>query len=303
MPAARIVLSLDFELRWGVAHVWGTDMAAYRRNLEGVREAVPRLLEAFASGGVRATWATVAAIACDSWDEYLAAAPPVPPIGAAALARTAALPRLDPAGRLHFAPDLVRLVQRTPGQELGSHSFSHFPFAPRFTARHVEDDARAVAALFERKLGLRPESFVYPRNVVAFPEVLAALGLRSLRGNPPLLAWRLTPGLRDLPAARALRFAESLARSPPARRAPGSAFVPASAFLRLTLPTPLFDLHRARLAAAATRLREGEFLHLWFHPHNLGARPVEQVRRVVSVLSAITEATRGAATFCAMREV
>ena len=60
--SGRVVFSLDFELRWGVHDVYGTDFSAYRSNLEQVRDAVPVLLRLFSSYGVRATWAAVGAL-------------------------------------------------------------------------------------------------------------------------------------------------------------------------------------------------------------------------------------------------
>ena len=52
---ADIVLSIDFELRWGVQDKLGDDFAAYRRNLEGVADVVPGTLEVFEKCGARAT--------------------------------------------------------------------------------------------------------------------------------------------------------------------------------------------------------------------------------------------------------
>src|SRR5215475_4530212 len=74
----KVVWSLDFELRWGVHDVLGLDRDRYRKNLEGAREAVPKLLQLFTQRGVRATWATVGALACRNWDEYFRRAPGPP---------------------------------------------------------------------------------------------------------------------------------------------------------------------------------------------------------------------------------
>ena len=45
----RIVLSLDFELRWGVHDLYGDDFEANRAVLERVHEAVPALLSLLAA--------------------------------------------------------------------------------------------------------------------------------------------------------------------------------------------------------------------------------------------------------------
>ena len=211
------------------------------------------------------------------------------------------LPSLDPAGRLHFAPDLVELVARAPGQELGSHSFSHFFYGePGFVCRDATADATAVAELFERKFGSPPRSFVFPRNQVGFVDVLEQHGLRHVRTNPATAVWNAPIGVREWGPLRAVRFAESFIGMSPARRA--GAAVPASGLVRLNLPEPLFRAHRVALARATSRLRDDEFLHLWFHPHGLGDAPAQRVARLESVFSAISDATRGDVRFLAMAE-
>jgi hypothetical protein len=57
-----LVVSLDFELLWGVRDRYPADGGAYRRNLLGVRQAVPRMLALFEEFDVAGTWATVGAL-------------------------------------------------------------------------------------------------------------------------------------------------------------------------------------------------------------------------------------------------
>src|SRR5262245_13071649 len=53
-----LVISLDFELHWGVRDKRPVD-GSYRENLLGAREAIPRMLDLFEEFGIAATWATV----------------------------------------------------------------------------------------------------------------------------------------------------------------------------------------------------------------------------------------------------
>ena len=57
-----VVISLDFELRWGMHDRLGTNYDAYRENLENVREIVPALLKLFSEHKIRVTWACVGAL-------------------------------------------------------------------------------------------------------------------------------------------------------------------------------------------------------------------------------------------------
>src|SRR5688572_30050895 len=135
---ASVVFSVDFELRWGVHDVHGTNLDGYRGELEQGRENVPRLLGLFSSCDIHATWATVGAIGCKDWGEYFRRAPPPPRYANPAFAIKPEYADMDPDGHLHFAPDLVRAVCATPGQELGTHTFTHLYMGePGVTAEDV----------------------------------------------------------------------------------------------------------------------------------------------------------------------
>jgi hypothetical protein len=297
----RVVVSLDFELRWGMTDVFGRDMSAYRSNLLGVREIVPALIERFEKRGIHATWATVAALACENWDEYQAAAPKAPHYLETSLAIPSDLRTLDASGDLHFAPELVSLIAHSK-QELASHSFSHFFFGePGAMEKDARDDAKAVSDFFQKKFKKRPTSLVFPRNQVAFGEIFAEHGLRTQRSNPQNAIWDLPVELREWKPARLMRFAESFVGVTPARRA--GIYFPASSFVRLQLPEPLFRLHRLALARAARALRSHEYLHLWFHPHNLGDAPTMRMDRLESIFDAIGDAVSGAVEFFPMAAV
>src|SRR5205814_1639681 len=93
---------------------------------------------------------------------------------------------VDPEGRLHFAPELVRTIHATPGQELGTHTFSHILMRePGVTADDVRADLYAVAQLSQDRFGAPPVSLVFPCNQVAFLPVVRSCGIRIWRGNEP----------------------------------------------------------------------------------------------------------------------
>ena len=69
----QFVISLDFELHWGVRDHTAVDQ--YRENLLGVREVVPALLARFRQREVHATWATVGILFAKTRAEALQHAP------------------------------------------------------------------------------------------------------------------------------------------------------------------------------------------------------------------------------------
>jgi hypothetical protein len=282
------VVSLDFELRWGMYPRLRDQADAYRQHLLGERDAVPGLLSLFERTGVRATWATVGAVGCDNWDEWEARNPGFPSYTNESLRWSPAYQRIDPSGRLHFAPDLVRAIQQAAGQELASHTFNHiFMLEPGCTDDDVLRDALAVNALFEDKFGGAPKSLVFPRNQLAKLDVLARAGLQAWRDVPGVDYWEPGPGA-NAPLARLSRMADSLIRLGN-RCAPG-AEMRASHFVRFDLPWPLWKPHVRRIVDDARRLRDGEVLHLWWHPHDLGGNVRQGLTRAEEVLAAVHDA-------------
>jgi hypothetical protein len=287
---SAFVVSLDFELRWGVWDSVGDDPTAYRRNLEGVRDVVPMLLELFATHEVGASWAVVGALACEGWDELHARAPRPPQYEAAALRRDLSRPRAwDAAGRVHFAPELVALVNRAPRQELASHTFLHTYFRERgVTDADVRADAAALARLFVERFGAAPTSLVFPRNQVARTDVLTECGIARWRENPRPRFWAASRSDEQSAWVRASRLADALLPIG-ARRAPAHEHR-ASQFVRFNLPRPMWRAHLRRMASDARRMRAGEAFHLWWHPHNLGALPDVGRSRVGELIAVLSSA-------------
>ncbi len=289
--SASLVLSLDFEMRWGMLDKLGTDMSRYRRNLEGVRDVVPATLAWLASNAVNATWAVVGALACDDWEEHTARSPAWPAYRDPALLWNDAYAQGDPEGRLYFAPNLVRDIVAAPGQELASHTFNHvYKGAPGFMRRDAEADTVAMARVLEEKFGVHAKSLVFPRNEVAFTDVLAAHGITAYRDNPRPAFWSPSETMQRSYAAKALRLLDALV--PIGRRvAEGGRAQRASHFVRWAFSPAAWKAHQRRIVNDAASLRDGDVLHLWWHPHNMGADPEGNLRRLDELYDAIVKAS------------
>ena len=128
LSGGTFVVSLDFELHWGVRDRWS--VGDHRARLLGAREAVPAMLELFEAFGIHATWAIVGFLFFEGKRELLDALPSrrpayVDPVLSpyAGLAAIGASERDDP---FHFAPSLIRQIAHTPDQEIGTHTLSHY---------------------------------------------------------------------------------------------------------------------------------------------------------------------------------
>ena len=69
MDKGTLLISLDFELFWGVLDCHTYD--SYGKNVLGGRNAIPKLLELFKKYGVHATWATVGMMFADNVEDCL----------------------------------------------------------------------------------------------------------------------------------------------------------------------------------------------------------------------------------------
>jgi len=274
------VVSLDFELHWGVRD--RRSVADYRENLLGVRRVIPALLDLFSEFGIHATWATVGFLFFETIDELVAAIP-------------AELPRyadrnLDPFAVLneigrdeaedpfHFAPSLIRQIQASAGHEVATHTFSHYyAGVPGPSLESFRADIRAAKSAGQR-FGAEIKSIVFPRNQVSIPHIriCAEEGLIAYRGvesDPYIAAGNGTVN-------RAKRFADAYVNlagpccgEPRKLEGLEIVSVPQSRFLR-PCPGPLGLLDALKLRRILSSMNfaaENQLLfHLWWHPHNFG---------------------------------
>lgn len=292
LSMSHLVISIDFELYWGVAEALTLD--AYRGNLEGVWDAVPKILALFRQYGVRATWATVGMLTCRDYAQWRDLRPAVMPGYVRQRYSTYTLGNeAKQFPRLFFARPLVEQILSSPGQELASHTYSHF-YCDEIGATPEQFAADlACACHVAADLGVAYRSLVFPRNQVQeeFISVLAGFGIQVYRGNQDHWLYRnghLTPGGL---AGRAIKLADSYfpltgshAACPNRRR--GLIDVPASHFLRPWSRHLAFleTARRSRLKQAMTEAAvSGQVCHLWWHPHNFG-RNLEQNLGILEAL-------------------
>lgn len=187
--------------------------------------------------------------------------------------------RTEEADPWHFGRSLVERIAETPGQEIGTHSFSHFHYLePGFTREAFAADLDAARSLASAA-GLAPCSIVFARNQMDKAAVAIAVdrGFPAFRGNPASALYRARAGADNSPAVRLGRLVDSIApltragAEGKAKAALGG--IDASRFLRpwnARFPA-LSRLHLRRVMSEMDRVaRAGGVYHLWWHPHNFG---------------------------------
>ena len=131
MPIQKgvFVISLDFELFWGVRDIY--KLTNYKKYLLREREIIPKMLDMFSRNAIHASWATVGLLFFKSKDEMLSSLPQSLP----SYTNSNLSPYLDLEESVgtneqmdphHYAPSLIRLIQRTKYQRVSTHTFSHY---------------------------------------------------------------------------------------------------------------------------------------------------------------------------------
>ncbi len=290
-PAGALVISLDFELYWGVRD--SRLLEEYGENILGARRAIPALLALFRRYRIHATWATVGFLFCRTQEELLAVSPPQRPRYRDArlcpYEATGALGADESADPYHYALSLIEKIREFRSQEIASHTFSHYYcLEPGQDSTSFEADLTAAVEIASR-IGIDVRSLVFPRNQVnaAYLETCARYGFTAYRGVTP--GWMYSPGGSIV--KRLLRLADTYLRlsgdnTVLPEMSHSLVNVPASRFLRPYSGSlaPFDGLRLRRICAGLTAAaKRGRIYHLLWHPHNFGVN----LDRNLSFLEAI----------------
>jgi len=293
-----LVISLDFELHWGLRDQVQRDSPGFA-DLSSSRQSVVDLATLFARRGIRATWATVGFLFASTGSELSGFLPEVRP----AYQRREYDPYVEPVGSdessdpEHLAGSLVRLLAATPGQEVASHTFSHY-YCLEDGQR--EEDLRAdltAAQAIASTHGLQLTSLVLPRNQwnPRYARTVLDCGFNCIRGPQPSWGHQARPDHDQGLVSRAARLVDTYAGlGPPpttawdsVRGEDGLSDVPASAFLRPYSPRRrhLEAVKMKRIVAGMRdAARRRRIFHLWWHPHNFAPHPRESFAQLGHLL-------------------
>ena len=293
MTAAKFVISLDFELFWGVSDT--QTIAGYGCNVLGEWQVVPRLLALFRAHGIRVTWATVGMAMCRNYAQWRDIRPSILP----GYTRIKTSPYLMEKfvmehPMLFFARPLVEQILVTEGQELATHTYSHFYCNEAGATQHQFAADLVCARIIAADMGVHFRSVVLPRNQIieSFVSVLPDAGIKVYRGNAGHWLYQNGDAVAGGIAGRVARFTDAClplsgSRTVHERHNGCLVNVPASLFLypwsarhRALVPLRLYRLKKCMTEAA----RMGGIFHLWWHPHNFGINIEQNLAMLVEVL-------------------
>lgn len=276
---STLVVSLDFELFWGVQD--GRTIEEYGPNVFGGREAIPALLDLFSEYGIHATWATVGMMFAESGKELVSYSPELKPTyeneDLSAYNCIKSIGENENSSPEFLAPSIIKLISKTEGQEIGSHTFSHFYCLEKGqTIEQFEADMKAAIKIAEDN-GYRLTSAVMPRNQCSsdYINVLKKLGFTAYRDEEN--DW-IHEKVKINPLKRLLRLADVyLPLTGKGGYKPkneggivnlvGSRmYKPYFKSLAFLEKVKLHRIKKQMLHAA----KRGLVFHFWWHPHNIG---------------------------------
>ena len=290
------IISLDFELHWG--RFDKTPMEGNEQYYLQTRQAIPKILQLFEEFNMEATWATVGMLFAKDLQEWEQFSPvDKPSYSQQKFSAYHWLKRNHVGEEFLFAPDLIKTILNTKGQELGSHTFSHYyTLADGQTPNQFRQDLQAVQQVAKEKLGVVLSSLVFPRNQFnqIYMKICREEGFTTIRSNPSDWYWKDTS--QESLIKKIFRTGDTMvplgktSSYPLSEIQVGDDFplmLPASRFFRpyhsrLTLLNRLKMkriLHEMTYAA-----QKGEVYHLWWHPHNFGRNPQKSLEELKEIL-------------------
>ena len=296
--SGKLVISLDFELFWGMRDK--TSIEKYKDNLLGVREIIPSILNLFKKYKIHTTWAVIGFIFYKDRDSLIKDLPVIKPNYANELLSSYLyLNKIrlnNELDHFHSAPSLIKMINNFPHQEVGTHTFSHYYCLEEGQNLETFKADLMSAIKIAKNYDIIIESIVFPRNQFnhEYLNICKELGIRAFRGNQSSWIYRPLKEENVSVFIKLLRFIDrnfnitghntfsfnQINKSIPIN-------IKASRFLywyskRFKVLEPL-RLKRI-LSDLTYAAKKGEIYHLWWHPHNFGVNQEENVLFLEKIL-------------------
>jgi len=290
-----LVISLDFELLWGVF-----DKVDYKEKevyFSNTRKVIPEILNLFSEYKIHSTWATVGMLLNKDWEEWRGNVPESLPnykntdLSAYDYGKTLNSPETE---LFCFAKDLIQQIQNTPNQEIGTHTYSHYYCLEEGqTLESFKADLEKSIKL-AKQMGIELKSLVFPRNQFNedYLKVCYELGIENVRSNPTDWYWKDTQN--DSLKNKIFRTGDAyiglnnksykltdlkIEKGKPLSQKAGRLLRPYSAIKFLN------DLKLKRIKSEMTcAAKNNEIYHLWWHPHNFGNNSTENIANLKDLL-------------------
>jgi len=280
-----MIISLDFEMYWGVQDRLRKNQGYAFSNLVHVPDVVKQLCQLFLEYSTRATWATVGLLNKNSLDEVLQISKHEQPD----YKDRRLNPYEDAKSKIKTLPeyifinrDLINIISATIGQEIASHTFSHFYTLE--LGQNLEEFKVDCEKFNESFSEFKVHTIVFPRNQVNldYLPLLEDYGIVCYRGTQKHWAYETRPRLNENVFIRLFRMLDKYANLgndysfsyDEIEKVRGVLNIPQSRFFSPSKSgRPLLNYLRiSRIKREMKKAaQQNNFYHLWWHPHNFGS--------------------------------
>jgi peptidoglycan/xylan/chitin deacetylase (PgdA/CDA1 family) len=276
-----LVISLDFEMLWGVFDK--VDYAQKMQYFKNTQNLIPELLKLFSEYQINVTWATVGMLFNKNWDEWMNNFPEILPeyqntkLSAYNYGRENKEFLND---NLCFAGDIIDTVKNTHGQEIATHTYSHYYCLEK--GQNI-DSFRCdleMAIKLAKMRDIQLESLVFPRNQFnsSYLQVCCELGIKGVRINPANWYWRNTQ--QNTLQQKIFRTGDAYIGpkdKPYDFKSMSNTFPVQQRASRLLRPKVKSFKNNFKLKRIYSEMKyaanNNKIYHLWWHPHNFGNDP------------------------------
>ena len=289
-----LVFSLDFELYWGVTD--SRTIEGYGPDIITGRETIPRLLKLFDKYGIHATWGTVGMLFAENKEQLAKYIPEIKPdyenVRLSAYRHFETIGSCESEDNLHYAHSLIKEIIKNKHQEIGSHTFSHYYCREKGqTIEAFADDIKSARRIAKEIFDIDIKSFIFPRNYfnADYLKVLKENNIFAVRGNQNHFAYDKNKMISRLFRLIDMYIPICGGKSYYKHECyqDGIVDVKASVFFRkydkrLSFLEPLKMLNVKHLMKIAAK--KGKVIHIWWHPHNMGANPDKFLEQIEELL-------------------
>jgi len=292
-------ISLDFELHWGCFETKRELNLTAQEYFNNTRKAIPQMLALFEEHHIHVTWATVGMLFCKDvkdWEAHIPAAiPGFNNHNVSAYEWVKEFGFFSEKDPFHFAPEIIKSIQSTPHQEIGTHTYAHyFCLEAGQTIEQFRADIK-MACEVARNFGIEMKSLIFPRNQFNkdYISVCNEFGIIAVRSNPKVWYWSPTTASGFF--RRLFRSGDAYLKIQPIKMV----YLKDIDTKQLPLQLPASRLYRPwspkyalanklkmrRILNEMTRAaKKGAYYHLWWHPHNFGNHPsqcLEELKEII----------------------
>ncbi|MCT4588178.1 MAG: polysaccharide deacetylase family protein [Carboxylicivirga sp.] len=295
MEQGGLIISLDFELMWGVRE--NNTIENYGSSILGVWDVLPQMLQMFDKHNVKVTFATVGFLFAKNKAELNKFIPVNKPKYKDAKYSpyneySTIVNSSEMGDKYHFAEELINMIKKYPQHEIATHTFSHYYCNKGGqTLESFKEDIKAAIDIAKAKQ-VNIDSIVFPRNELAIDhlEIIKDYGISSYRGFMNMVSG----DEKDTYGHRLLRLLDSYVNvyghkcyglDEIEKKQPYNIY--ASRFLR-PYSRKLKALENLRLQRILKSMnyaaKSKKVYHLWWHPHNFGVNQKENLSFLQKVL-------------------